>query len=157
MSPRVLIHHPVREELDRASSACANQPEAGGILLGAYRGPDMEVISLTHPGPADERKLYSFTRSDPLHEAANAQAWEGSGGTVSYVGEWHTHPSGSVTPSPIDARSWRSEVRRCGRPMVFVLVVPVQWGIFVVRPGWVFSSRSRLSLKEIGKTGVVFG
>jgi integrative and conjugative element protein (TIGR02256 family) len=116
----------------------------------------MEVTGLTQPGPGDERRLHSFTRADPLHEAANADAWKGSGGTVSYVGEWHTHPSGTVTPSSVDVRSWRSEARRCSRPMVFALVVPGQWGIFVVRPGWVFSSRARLAQIERGQTGLVF-
>ena len=157
MNPRVLVHHSVREALDRASAACSGQPEAGGILLGAYRGQDLEVTSLTRPGPADEQRLYSFTRADPLHEAANLRAWKGSGGTVSYVGEWHTHPSGSVVPSSLDERSWRGEARRCGRPMVFALVVPGEWGVFVVRPRLVFSFRARLALKEKGEAGVVFG
>lgn len=156
MSPRVLIHHPVRTELERSSLACADQPEAGGILLGAYRGPDMEVTGLTRPGPADEQRPFSFIRVDPVHEAANARAWQNSGGTVSYVGEWHTHPCGAVIPSSADVRSWRGEARRCGRPMAFVLVVPGEWGVFVVWPKWIFSAEARLTLKEWGKTGMVF-
>ena len=157
MSPRVLVHHSVREELDLASEACLGQPEAGGILLGAYRGPDIEATGLTRPGPTDVRRLHSFTRADPLHETANVRAWERSGGTISYVGEWHTHPAGGITPSSIDVRSWRGEARRCGRPMVFALVVPGAWGIFVVRPMWMFSSNARLTFQEWGETGVVFG
>jgi integrative and conjugative element protein (TIGR02256 family) len=157
MNLRVLVYHCVRAEFDYTAAACSGQPEAGGILLGAYRGPDMEVTGLTQPGPAEERRRRSFTRADPLHKAANVRAWEDSGGTVSYVGEWHTHPSGAVTPSSVDVHSWRGEARRCGRPMVFVLVVPGEWGIFTVRPKWMFSSKARLVPRESGKTGVVFG
>ena len=157
MKARVLVHHSVHEELDDASTACRGQPEAGGILLGAYRGSDMEVIGLTRPGFADERRLFSFTRTDPLHQTANALAWRSSGGTVSYVGEWHTHPSGAVIPSPVDLRSWQGEARRCGRLMVFALVVPGEWGLFVVRSKWMLSSNTRLTLRERGQTGVVFG
>jgi len=156
MTLRVLVHHPVCQELDRASAECLGEPEAGGILLGAYRGPDMEVTGLTHPGPADERMLYSFTRSDLLHDMANKKIWEESGGTVSYIGEWHTHPVGKAVPSSIDVNSWKSEVRRCGRPMVFVIVAPGEWGVYVIRNKWVLLSKDRLSLKESGLIGMVF-
>ena len=157
MKTGVLVHHSVRQELERASGTCHAQPEAGGVLLGAYRGADLEVSGLTKPGPGDERRLYSFTRADQLHDEANRIAWTASGGTVSYVGEWHTHPWGGVTPSSTDIGTWRSEVRRCGRPMVFALVVPSEWGLFLVRPKWPRASVLRLSPVESGEIGVVHG
>lgn len=155
MRYRVLVHHPVGQELETAAASCSGQAEAGGVLLGAYRGADMEVTGLTRPGPMDQRRLYSFTRTDPLHDAANRLAWERSGGTVSYVGEWHSHPSGRVTPSSLDLGTWRSEARRCARPMVFVLVVPGQWALFLVRPRWPRPAVARLSRIEFGKVGAV--
>lgn len=157
MRTRVLVHHAVSESLDLVAATCTAMPEAGGILLGAYRGADMEVTGRTEPGPGDRRQLFSFTRADPLHDAANRQAWHASGGTVSYVGEWHTHPWGGVEPSSTDAATWRSETKRCGRPMVFALVVPGEWGLFVVRPRWPRPSISRLVVLEAGDVGVVHG
>lgn len=153
----MLVHHSVREALDRAAAGCAAKPEAGGILLGAYRGADVEVTGRTDPGPGDERQLSSFTRSDPLHDVANRTAWNASGGTVSYVGEWHTHPWGGVQPSSTDTTTWRSEAKRCGRPMVFALVAPGEWGLFLVCPRWPRPSISRLGFLEAGDVGVVHG
>jgi integrative and conjugative element protein (TIGR02256 family) len=155
MRTRVLVHHTVCKALDLAAAGCAAIPEAGGILLGAYRGMDMEVTGRTDPGPEDERRLFSFTRADPYHDAANRQAWNASGGTVSYIGEWHTHPYGGVKPSSTDTTTWRSEAKRCGRPMVFALVVPGAWGLFLVRPRWLRPEISRLALVETGNVGEV--
>lgn len=47
MRTRVLVHHAVSESLDLVAATCTAMPEAGGILLGAYRGADMEVTGRT--------------------------------------------------------------------------------------------------------------
>jgi integrative and conjugative element protein (TIGR02256 family) len=152
----VLVHHAVREELDRLVSTVEGQAEAGGILLGSYRGRDMEVTGMTWPGPSDQRNMFSFTRVDPTHQHASDNAWRESTGTVTYVGEWHTHPYGGVRPSSTDLRSWRSEARRCERPMVFALVVPGEWGLFVAAPRLLWASSARLQMLEVGRVGIVF-
>lgn len=153
---RVLVRHAVCERLDRAAEECGGQPEMGGILLGAYRGRDLDVTGLTKPAPGDVRHLLSFDRSDPAHQAAAHRAWSSSRGTHTYVGEWHTHPWGGVMPSSTDIRSWRVEVRRGGRAMAFALVAPGEWGLFLVRPKLFWAARGRLIPIERGKVGRVF-
>ncbi|WP_347265533.1 Mov34/MPN/PAD-1 family protein [Roseococcus pinisoli] len=153
---RVLVYHAVCEELDRLVGVCRGQPEAGGILLGAYRGRDMELTAMTHPGPKDDRQAFSFGRSDPLHQRAHDLAWTASDGTVGYAGEWHTHPLGGPTPSSIDIRTWRSEVKRVGRPMAFAVAAPSGWGLFVVRPRFAWSTRARLKPGLAGRVGTIF-
>ena len=81
---------------------CRGQAEQGGILIGAYRGEGLEVVDLTEAAPADERALTRFVRQDPAHQAAATAAWEASGGQVTMVGEWHTHPFGEPSPSRTD-------------------------------------------------------
>jgi integrative and conjugative element protein (TIGR02256 family) len=78
--------------------------------------------------------LFAFTRGDPLHQAEATSAWGASGGTVTFIGEWHTHPSGGVAPSAIDLRTWRRLTKANGRPMAFALVVPGSWGVFLAKP-----------------------
>jgi integrative and conjugative element protein (TIGR02256 family) len=154
---RVLVHHSVRERLERATRECAHAAEMGGILLGAYRGPHLEITALTDPATGDERQLYSFIRADPAHQVSATQAWMASGNTHTYVGEWHTHPWGAVCPSSTDTRSWRREVKRNQRAMAFALAVPGDWGVFVVRPRFLWSILTRLHVVESGEVGVVFG
>lgn len=155
-SIRVLLHHAVRDRLDAAAAACRGRPEAGGILLGAYRGYDVEVVEMTEPGRADLRGTFSFVRSDAAHQLAAEEAWAKSGGTVTFVGEWHTHPAGGVHPSPVDLRTWRSQTCENERLMVFALAAPGEWGLFLVRPRLLRPSAVRLDPVEAGRVGSVF-
>ena len=66
--------------------------EAGGIFIGSHRGPHVEVTMSTTPLPGDVRSPTLFDRKDPGHHTAAVDAWMRSGGTDTYVGEWHTHP-----------------------------------------------------------------
>ena len=132
------------------------KPETGGILLGAYRGSDIEITGMTRPGPSDDRRLFSFDRVDPVHQSEADLAWAASDSTVTFIGDWHTHPHGRTEPSSIDIQSWRSQARQHKRLMVFLLFVPGEWAMFVVRPRMVGASRTRLRCFETGKVGTVF-
>jgi integrative and conjugative element protein (TIGR02256 family) len=85
--------------------------EAGGILLGCRRGPHVEVLDCTEPMRLDRRTRYSFVRRDPGHQRAALAAWNTSGRTVNFVGEWHTHPEETPSPSRIDRNTWADVMR----------------------------------------------
>ncbi len=153
---RVLVHHAVHAQLDAAVATCAGQPEAGGILLGSYRGRDLEIVGHTKPGVGDRRSAHFFERRDAAHQSAADTAWATSGGTVTFVGEWHTHPAGEVQPSTIDLQTWRSQARAIGQPMVYALAAPSGWGIFLVKPRLLRPSVMRLVQVEAGRVGSVF-
>ncbi|WP_170855214.1 Mov34/MPN/PAD-1 family protein [Methylobacterium sp. 275MFSha3.1] len=95
--------------------------EAGGIFIGSYRGPHIEIGSCTTPLPRDVRKPTLFDRSDPGHHAAALEAWKESSGTDTYVGEWHTHPVDDPVPSDLDLRTWRTIMRRVSDPLIFLI------------------------------------
>lgn len=154
--PAVLVQYALCRELDEAAMSCAGQPESGGILLGCYRGDNLQVTGRTLPGPSDNRQFLSFVRVDGTHQSAATRVWWDSGGTHTWVGEWHTHPMGGVLPSDTDLSSWSRLSRGCRMPMVFVLAVPGEWGLFVVQPSWLRRQAVRLVLVEQGMTGSVF-
>lgn len=95
--------------------------EAGGIFVGSYRGPHVEISGCTTPLPRDLRKPTLFDRSDPEHHAAALKAWKESGGTDTYVGEWHTHPVDDPVPSDLDVRTWRAIMRCVSDPLIFLI------------------------------------
>lgn len=95
--------------------------EAGGILIGSYRGPHIEICDCTTPMPQDIRKPHLFDRRDPGHQAAASDAWRRSGGTDTFVGEWHTHPVPDPTPSTMDLGTWHSIIRRTPAALVFLI------------------------------------
>ncbi|WP_136620903.1 MULTISPECIES: Mov34/MPN/PAD-1 family protein [Mesorhizobium] len=95
--------------------------EAGGILIGSYRGSHVEVVGCTVPMPLDLRSRYCFDRRDPGHQAAALKAWHASGRTETFVGEWHTHPEPHPTPSGRDRQTWADIMKKNSNPLVFLI------------------------------------
>lgn len=152
----VLIHYPVVTALDAASERCCGIDEDGGIFLGSYRGPHIEILNITRSGPADKRDRYSFIRQDASHQRLATLAWKKSRETVTFVGEWHTHPSGRPIPSSIDAGSWATLVKRSREPMVFVVVAPKAWSAYIVGTNGDHRHAIALTKSQPGELGVVF-
>ena len=99
-----------------------NCAEAGGILIGQYRGPHVEIVECTMPMARDVRTRFAFDRIDPGHGDRAKDAWERSGRVQTFVGEWHTHPVERPNPSCIDLRSWtRGRKKSQGDPLVFMI------------------------------------
>lgn len=96
--------------------------EAGGILLGCYRGDHLDVVGMTCPLPDDVRSPVAFDRRDPGHAWTATAEWEASGQTIGYVGEWHTHTGTAANPSAIDLRTWRKLLAHsAGRRHLFLI------------------------------------
>jgi integrative and conjugative element protein (TIGR02256 family) len=98
--------------------------EAGGLLLGTVHGSSLAVTEATVPTPWDKRLQYFFERMPFGHSSIAQARWKASGGTVRYVGEWHTHPQDYPHPSGIDRTEWNklSRKRADGRSMLAVIV-----------------------------------
>ena len=91
----------------------AGENEAGGILLGCYRDPHIEVVSATPPGPGDIRRPFSFIRKCVSHKHEAYKQWNQSGKLITYIGEWHTHPQVIPEPSHVDYRNWLKYLPSC--------------------------------------------
>lgn len=77
-------------------------PEAGGFLVGTYRPPHFLIEDVTLPGAKDVRTRSSFVLKDASHFVDVKKQWSQSGGVVSVVGQWHTHPEAVPKPSRVD-------------------------------------------------------
>lgn len=98
--------------------------EAGGILLGTVHGSNLALVEATVPTFWDKRFRYLFERMPFGHRRIAEARWRNSGGTVRYLGEWHTHPEDYPTPSSLDRREWAALAmkRQDGRPVLAVVV-----------------------------------
>lgn len=137
-------------------TTCAAQPERGGILIGSYRGPHMEVANYTEPGPRDILGRSSFKRVDGHHQRAATDAWRRSNNTATYVGEWHSHPSGAPHPSGLDRQTWQAVVARLNTPCLFVIVSPTGWQVFRILGTKPLADVVPLTRIEQGTTGIVY-
>lgn len=98
--------------------------EGGGILLGYVRGDHLEVLHATEPSSKDKRHRFLFEREKQGHQEEALRLWKESGGLVRYLGEWHTHPQKSPTPSGMDRAEWEklAQLRTDRRPVLTVIV-----------------------------------
>lgn len=136
--------------------ACQHQPEQGGIFIGNHRDDHIEVTKFTEPGPNDRGTLSRFRRKDRSHQIAADEAWQASGQTESYIGEWHSHPSGIPQYSVVDRKAWDGVVRKIGRDCVFVVVAPKGWAVYRLNAVGAGAAPLNLTFAETGKTGLVF-
>lgn len=101
--------------------------EAGGILLGRHllASPHRVVDDVTEPMAGDRRTRCQFKRGQAGHQKRADAAWEASGGTCVYLGEWHTHPEPIPNPSSTDLDDWRRRLREdlfAGDTLHFIIV-----------------------------------
>lgn len=86
--------------------------EAGGVLLGRHlkESSDIVVDEVTQPMEGDIRRRHFFFRRKKQHQRAMDSAWRRSGGTSTYLGEWHTHPETDPRPSNFDLMNWNARI-----------------------------------------------
>lgn len=101
--------------------------ETGGVLLGFFDFHH-KVVCLVQalPAPPDsvERPVFFERGSDGLRSMVTAATGR-TGGSVTYVGEWHSHPGTSTEASELDADVFeylRRELRRDGQPPFMMIV-----------------------------------
>ena len=119
----ILVEPSVLKVIDPFRQRSLDAPEAGGILLGYRRETHLHVVEATVPGPADRRTRTFFGRDDSIHRKRAITQWRNSNRYMDYLGEWHTHPERSPSPSATDRRAW-SEItaRRSHDSYVFIIL-----------------------------------
>ena len=81
--------------------------EAAGVLIGERRGLHLVVHQISEPGKGDIRHRYFVDRRGPHHQVVVDKAFASSSGRLQYLGEWHTHPEDTPSPSSIDLGTWQ--------------------------------------------------
>ena len=78
--------------------------ETGGILAGFRDGETVRVIDASLAGPRSESSPTYFRR-DGQHDQVFLKRVAQDHTKADYVGEWHSHPCGSTSPSSTDIDS----------------------------------------------------
>lgn len=99
--PTLFVHRAV---LARLTVLPARPWEVGGWLLG-YWGDDRRSLFVTHATPPTRGWPWKVTISGAGHGHYFDVAWDASGGDVTFLGDWHTHPGLPATPSRRDRRA----------------------------------------------------
>lgn len=110
---------------EQASAAAPN--ETGGVLMGYWRRDSRDVV-VTHaigPGANATAEPERFEPDAEFHATEVARIYHGSGRTITYLGDWHSHPTGHAYLSPADHRTleWIAldPAARAERPVMLIL------------------------------------
>jgi integrative and conjugative element protein (TIGR02256 family) len=114
--------------------------ETGGVLVG-YWASENEALVIMHavgPGREAQHSRMRFLPDPQFHEKEVARIYEASGRRHTYLGDWHTHPKGTVTLSRLDSRTLgriaRARQARAPRPLMLILAGgPNNWDVAVWR------------------------
>ena len=83
--------------------------EAGGQLFARVRANDWDIVTATGPRARDRRGRFSFW---PHRASEQQEIFEHHAKGLDYVGDWHTHPEDTPSPSPDDLTSIAEVVRQ---------------------------------------------
>lgn len=109
--------------------------ESGGIILGSQSedAPVFVARELTLPAKEDDCGPIHYMRDKDAANKLIKKAWKKSGGTVNYLGEWHTHNESKPHPSYVDENLMRqiAENESCLFDRAFMIILGNRGKAFV--------------------------
>jgi integrative and conjugative element protein (TIGR02256 family) len=103
--------------------------ETGGMLLGYATddGPQADVVvtDVLGAGPKAKRLRSRFEPDGSWQQERLERLYRSSGRTTTYLGDWHSHPTGGVRPSETDRNTYErvSKDRQSRRPHPVVVII----------------------------------
>ena len=106
---KLMVSESVIDKVRKYKENVGFRNESGGIILGGQSesGLDFIIKDLTLPSPTDDWGPYHYMRDKHAANELIEAAWKESGGTVNYLGEWHTHNERNPHPSGVDKNLMR--------------------------------------------------
>jgi integrative and conjugative element protein (TIGR02256 family) len=99
------------------------QHESGGILLGKVYNDLIIIDKISEPSIEDKSGRYYFVRNVKRAQNIVERAWKESNGERIYLGEWHTHPEDTPTPSKDDKILLKNMLKHSRMEIDFLFMV----------------------------------
>ncbi len=99
-------------------------PESGGILIGQIKEAEVYIMKATTPNKFDKASRYSFECNKDAAQVIIDFEFINSGKKSIYIGEWHTHPENTPTPSTTDKTMIKTQFthNKLNEPFIFLLI-----------------------------------
>lgn len=104
---KVIIDQVLSEKLLSYKQTNENSPETGGVLMGELYLKSNK-IKITHilVGELTSSSKYGLELNVKYLQKKIDEIWQKSDGTITYLGDWHTHPEIKPKPSFIDYKTF---------------------------------------------------
>ncbi len=99
-------------------------PEVGGILMGQVKNENIYIQKMTTPNQFDKASRFEFVRDKDAAQLILDYEFLNSERTVTYLGEWHTHPEANPRPSGQDISMIREQFLKAtlNLPILLLLI-----------------------------------
>lgn len=131
--------------------------ETGGVLAGYWADFDDQIV-ITHmigPGLRARHRRFSFSPDYKYHREKIGRVFDESGGKITYLGDWHSHPMGTVNLSFSDhitlLRIARRKKAYAPTPLMFIWAGDIQW----TPAAWVRVNSSSLFIDKSVERAVI--
>jgi integrative and conjugative element protein (TIGR02256 family) len=121
-SEQSLVFMPSALEMFANFRQMRGEPEGGGLLFAQFEFPTVRVSVVTAPHRTDGRWRMLFVPNRILQRRAVKRHFING---EHFVGEWHTHPEPSPTPSSLDLRSMRDAFLKSSHELNYFIMVIV--------------------------------
>ncbi|GGF50896.1 Mov34/MPN/PAD-1 family protein [Echinicola rosea] len=101
---RIVLLDSVIDVLRKYKQVNSKSHESGGILLGQVKGNSIYIMRASIPTNWDKSSRNSFNRCKDIAQVIINYEFANSNQKTIYLGEWHTHPEKSPTPSSVDKK-----------------------------------------------------
>ena len=119
--PRVLITDAALKVMFGLRQATARDKEAGGQLFALFHNVEVVIVEATPPTLLDRRSRYNF-KPNRLLQRREIRKKHAAG--LHFVGDWHTHPETTATPSGDDLMSMQDCFRRSRHDLkAFIIII----------------------------------
>lgn len=131
--PQILINEMI-DKIERYAPL-----ETGGSFFGYLsEDSDLVITHLIEAGPFAKRTAFSFEPDQKYQLQIMEELFFESGKSLSYLGDWHSHPSSSADLSLRDRRTLakiaKSSEAKCPQPIMMVFgLYPKKWSVNCVR------------------------
>lgn len=101
--------------------------ETGGLLVGYCSADDDHVVvtDMVGPGPQAKHRKRTYRPDYNFHREEIGRIFTESGGILTYLGDWHSHPAAPSCLSFLDKRALRNIARfpdnYIARPIMLIL------------------------------------
>jgi len=81
--------------------------ETGGVLMGYVQGSEAVITNWIAAGPQARHSRSYFEPDYEFQEDEISRIYRASGRVTTYLGDWHSHPGGTLALSRTDRRTLR--------------------------------------------------
>ncbi len=120
------IHSEVILIFEKYKQEGINKKESGGVLSGFYLDDySYRITDASEPSKLDKSSKFSFNRAKESAQEFINNLFKKSKGKKIYLGEWHTHPEDIPTPSYIDIKSIKQQIRtvNLNTTKIFLIII----------------------------------